>query len=90
MVRLLLPMWGERDGSLVRWSEYVSLDDELASLDWWDVVERKADERPEIRDLVSCRGELDVATVEALAEAVGDTELMSLRWMGYAGNPIQQ
>ena len=87
MVRILLPMWEERDGSPVRWSEYVALDDELASLDWWDVVERNADDRPEIRDLVSCRGALDTATVEALAEALGDTELMSLWWMGYAGNP---
>lgn len=88
MVRILLPMWGDHDGSTVRWSEYVALDEELASLDWWDVVERNAEERPEIRDLVSCRGEMDAATVEGLSEAVGDAELMSLRWMGYAGNPF--
>lgn len=94
MVRILLPMRGGHGGSAVRWSEYVALDEELASLDWWDVVERNAEDRPEIRDLVSCRGELDAVTVQGLSEAVGDAVLTSLRWLGYAearftGEPVR-
>ena len=87
MVRILLPARDDRDAP-VRWSEYVVPHDELASLDWWTVVDRNAEERPEIRELIPCRGELDAATLEALADAIGDAELMSLRWLGYAGNPF--
>lgn len=83
MVRVLLPMRDDAD-RVVRWSEYVSLEDELASLDWRAVVERNVTHRPRIRDLESCRGVIDAQTSAALGDAVGDLELTALRWTGYA------
>lgn len=72
----------------MRWSEYVSLDDESAALTWWEVVDRRAGERPDIRDLRPCRGELDAVTAAALADAVGDLELTCFRWTGYGGSAV--
>lgn len=85
MVRVLLPMWRGDGAEPVRWSEFVTLDEELASLDWREAVERHTGEHPDIRDLESCRGVLDPATAAALADAVGEAEMSSLRWAGYAG-----
>ncbi|MBP2437122.1 hypothetical protein [Microbacterium amylolyticum] len=72
----------------MRWSEYVSLDEELATLDWWwDVVDRAAPDHPEIRDITPCMGELDAVTAEALRDVMDDVELSALRWKGYSENP---
>jgi len=86
MVRLLLPLLDGAD-RVVRWSEYVTLDEELASLDWRQVVDRVDKNRPEIRDLVPTRGILDTITAAALQGLLMGTQVTSLRWMGYSGSP---
>jgi hypothetical protein len=71
----------------------VSLDQAPASLSWWELVDQVGDDYPEVRNLVSCGGDLDAVTADALHDSIGDTELNSLRWLGYAGrratkNPV--
>ncbi|MHA7270304.1 hypothetical protein [Arthrobacter sp. HLT1-20] len=90
MLRLYLPF---RDPALddgkdiVRWSKYVAVEDHSASLDWFEATDRIAEEQPSVRRLVSCMGELDVETANALRDAIGVVELQCLRWMGYADAP---
>lgn len=90
MLRLYLPF---RDPALddgkdiVRWSRYIAVDDNSASLDWFEVSARIAEEQPSVRGIVACMGELDEETAAALREAIGDVELQCLRWMGYAEGP---
>ena len=86
MLRMLLPLI-DPAGRRVRWSEFVSLGDELASLDWWEVVDRVGEDRPEIHDITSCRGVLDAATAAALGDVIGDDDLSCLQWTGYADAP---
>ena len=83
MLRIFLPLVNER-GNFVRWSRFVPFDEATASLDWFELADRVAIEEPGVRDLVSCRGELDDATVGALRDAVGNVVLHSLHWVGYA------
>ncbi len=87
MLRVLLPLI-DRDDRLVRWSDYVSLSAELASLSWWTVIDRTAQDRPEVGDLVSCRGALDAATLAGLDDVIGASALTALRWVGYAEHPV--
>ncbi|MEO7017784.1 MAG: hypothetical protein ABI067_14800 [Leifsonia sp.] len=86
MLRIFLPL-NDRLGKPVRWSKYIALNDAPASLDWFELVDRVASDRPEVHELVPCRGELDAVTAEALREAVGDVSLHCLRWVGYWGKP---
>lgn len=84
MLRVYLPFLDEGP-EIVRWSQHVPVEDYPASLDWFDVAEQVAPTNPAVRDLVSCMGELDETTADALCEAIGDVELRCLRWVGYAG-----
>ena len=90
MLRLYLPF---RDPTLdvgkdiVRWSRYVAVEDHSASLDWFEATAGIAEEQPSIRGLVSCMGELDEETTNALSDAIGAVDLQCLRWMGYAEAP---
>lgn len=84
MLRVFLPLH-DRLGKPVRWSKYIVLND--ATLDWFELVDRVAADRPEVHELVPGRGVLDAVTAEALREAVGDMSLHCLRWVGYWGNP---
>jgi hypothetical protein len=89
MLRLYLPFHDPQldDGhDIVRWSQYADVAEEPASLNWFEAAARVADERPAVRDLVSCMGELDADTAAALREVVGDTAMRCLRWVGYAEN----
>jgi len=86
LVRIFLPLLDSARRP-VRWSQFVDLENASASLSWWELVDEVADDFPEVRDLVSCGGELDEATAEALQDAVGDSLLQSLRWDGYWENP---
>jgi hypothetical protein len=85
LLRIFLPLLQE-ERRPVRWSTFMSLDHEPASLSWRELVDRVADHHPEIHRLVSCAGVLDAATAEALHDAIGNTELNSLRWDGYGDN----
>ncbi|WP_203580703.1 hypothetical protein [Microbacterium hibisci] len=88
MLRLYLPF---RDPSLptgddvVRWSRFVDVEEQPASLSWFEVADRVAEEKPEVRDLVASMGVLDDDTAQALRDAIGDRALRCLRWVGYAG-----
>lgn len=86
MLRVFLPVYREID-ELARWSEFVSLDDETASLEWSDVVEQVREDRPWIQDYSPAMGELDAGTRVALVDAIGSINLSSLRWMGYPEGP---
>lgn len=86
MLRVFLPVCREID-ELARWSDFVSLNDESASLEWSDVVERVREYRPRIQEFAPATGELDVDTQVALVEAIGSINLSSLRWMGYPEAP---
>lgn len=90
MLRLYLPfrdptVTGGND--IVRWSRYVAVEDHSASLDWFEATADIAEQQPSIRSLVSCMGELDEETANALRESIGAIELQCLRWMGYAEVP---
>lgn len=78
MLRLFLPFRDpSRDESenIVRWSRYVSLEDHSASLDWFEATAEIAEDEPSIRGLVSCMGELDEETANALRDAIGTVKL---------------
>lgn len=85
MLRIFLPLV-DKHGHYVRWSRFGPFDEAIASLDWFELADRVAIEEPDVRDLVSCRDELDEATVGALRDAVGDIVLNSLHWVGYWGS----
>ena len=67
MLRLYLPF---RDPTLpdgtdaVRWSRYVDVEEESASLSWFVVADRVVEHDPSVRDVVPCMGELDDDTAE--------------------------
>lgn len=82
MLRVFLPVCRELD-DLVRWSDFMPLDHETASLEWRQVVEQARGDHPWITDFAPATGELDVHTRAALVDAVGSFDLSSLRWMGY-------
>lgn len=82
MLRVFLPVCREID-ELARWSEFVSLDDETASLAWWDVVEQAREDRPCVQEYAPATGEVDAETQGALVDAIGSINLSSLRWVGY-------
>lgn len=88
MLRIYFPFRdpGFREGhDIVRWSQYVSVEDQPASLDWFEAAEQVATTNSSVGDLVSCMGELDETTADALRDAIDDVELRCLRWLGYAG-----
>lgn len=58
MLRIFLPL-NDRLGKPVRWSKYIALNHAPASLDWFELVDRVAADRPEVHELVPCRGVLD-------------------------------
>lgn len=87
MLRVYLPFHdpARAEGDdLVRWSQYASVEEQSASLDWSEVAERIAPTNPSVRDLTSCMGELDEVTAAALRDAIGNVQLRCLRWTGYA------
>lgn len=84
MVRVLLPVCDE-EGGLSRWSDFVSLDGEPASISWSQIVDKKRRSLPGIVDYSASTGELDFRTRAALLDAIGDTPLNTLRWGGYQG-----
>ncbi|QAV71174.1 hypothetical protein ESZ53_12430 [Salinibacterium sp. UTAS2018] len=86
LVRVFLPVL-DRELLPVRWSKFVDFDLTPASLSWWELLEQAGQEFPEVHTLASCGGELDEATADALRDAIGDTQLHSLRWDGYWENP---
>lgn len=86
MLRVFLPVAREID-ELARWSEFVSLDDKTASLEWSDVVEQVREDRPWIQEYAPAMGELDAGTRAALIDAIDSINLSSLRWMGYPEAP---
>lgn len=86
MLRLFLPFVAPDDGT-VRWSRYVDIAQQPASLSWWEVADRVADAHPGVRDLISCMGVLDAPTAAALRDAVGSLPMRRLRWKGYRVTP---
>jgi hypothetical protein len=82
MVRVLLPLLDGR-GRPVRWSTFMSPTEVLASVTWWEVAERAAEDQPGVLDLRPAGGELDDTTAGALAEFVGAGTFNALRWTGY-------
>jgi hypothetical protein len=86
MLRVYLPFI-DRDGNFVRWSRYVDVEEHPASLNWFEATQQRAATEPGVRDLVSCRGELDSSTAEALRDAIGPLALRCLRWVGYGEVP---
>ena len=86
MLRVYLPFI-DRDGNSVRWSRYVDVDEYPASLNWFDATEQLAATQPQVRELVSCMGQPDNSTAEALRDAIGDLKLRCLRWVGYGEVP---
>ena len=87
MLRVYLPFI-DRAGNFVRWSRYVDVDDQPASLNWFEVTQHLAATQPQVREMVSCMGVLDSSTAEALRDAIGDLTLRCLRWVGYCEVPI--
>lgn len=91
MLRLYLPFLDpthEEGRDTVRWSRYVDVEEEPASLDWFEAVGAIVGEQPAVRELVSCMGELDESTADALRDAIGDIALRGLRWVGYGETPF--
>jgi hypothetical protein len=86
MLRLYLP-FVDRDGSFVRWSRYLDVEHHPASLNWFEATQHLEEDRPGIRNLVSCMGRPDGATAKALRDALGDLALRCLRWTGYGEVP---
>ncbi len=86
MLRLYLPFVDEA-GDLVRWSRYVDVEEQPASLNWFEATRELAQEDPGIRDLTACMGELDEVTAGVLREAIGEFSLRCLRWVGYGEVP---
>lgn len=86
MLRVYLP-FKDRDGNFVRWSRYVDVEGHPASLNWFEATRDLSEEEPAVRDLVSCMGQPDETTAEALRDAIGDTPLRCLRWVGYGEVP---
>jgi len=90
LLRLYLPFYDPKlaaGSDTVRWSRYVDVEQESASLSWFEVADRVAEHDPAVRDLVPCRGELDDDTAAALRDAVGDRAMRCLRWIGYGESP---
>ncbi|WP_343317386.1 hypothetical protein AAFM46_08375 [Arthrobacter sp. TMP15] len=90
MLRLYLPFRDpalEYGKDIVRWSQHVAVEDHSASLDWFEATTGIVEEHPSVRDLVSCMGELDEQTANALRDVIGVVWLQCLRWMGYAEAP---
>lgn len=88
MLRVYLP-FKDRDGHFVRWSKYVDVEEHTASLNWFEATGPLAEEQPAIRKLVSCMGQPDASTAEALRDAIGDLPLRCLRWVGYGEVPTE-
>jgi hypothetical protein len=86
MLRVYLP-FVDRDGNFVRWSQYVDVEEHSASLNWFEATQHLLDEQPGIRDLVSCMGQPDESTAQALRDAIGDVQLRCLKWVGYGEVP---
>ena len=86
MLRVYLPFI-DRDGNSVRWSRYIDVEEHSASVNWFEATQHRAATEPEVRDLVSCMGELDSPTAEALRDAIGALALRCLRWVGYGEVP---
>lgn len=87
MLRFYLPFHDParpEGNDIVRWSQYVSVENQPASLDWSEVAGQIALTNPSVRDLDSCMGELDEATAAAFRDAIGNVQLRCLRWTGYA------
>jgi hypothetical protein len=87
MLRVYLPFHDRtrpEGDDIVRWSQYVLVEDRPASLDWSEAAGQIALTKPSVRELTSCMGVLDEATAAALREAIGDVQLRCLRWTGYA------
>lgn len=90
MLRLYLPFLDpalEQGQDVVRWSQYVDVEEEPASLNWFEATRAIADEQAAVRGLVSCMGELDDSTADALRDGIGDIALRCLRWVGYGETP---
>lgn len=86
MLRVYLPFI-DVDGSFVRWSQYVDVEEHSASLSWFEATRGLVEEHPGIDDLVSCMGQPDKSTAQALRDAIGDLQLRCLRWVGYGEVP---
>ena len=89
MLRVYLPFIA-RGGNFVRWSQFVDVEEHSASLNWFEATRHLWDEEPAIRDLVSCMGQPDESTAQALRDAIGDAPLRCLRWVGYGEVPTEQ
>lgn len=87
MLRVYLPLQSDDDSGIVRWSRYVDVEEQAASMDWFEATARIAEEQPAVRELASCMGELDGPTADALREAIKDIPLRCLRWAGYGETP---
>ena len=87
MLRVYLPFRDpalEEGRDVVRWSQYVPVEELPASVDWFGATESIFQADPSVRDLVCCMGELDEDTASALRDAIGGMHLRCLRWTGYA------
>ncbi len=91
MLRLYLPFHdgaADVDTELGRWSRYVDVEEQPASVDWFEATAHIADEDSGVRELTSCMGELDASTAAALRDAIGDIAMRCLRWVGYGETPL--
>jgi hypothetical protein len=86
MLRVYLPFI-DSGGSFVRWSQYVDVEEHSASLSWFEATRHLVEEHPGIDELVSCMGQPDESTAQALRDAIGDLQLRCLRWVGYGEVP---
>jgi hypothetical protein len=58
MLRLYLP-FRDAEGAVVRWSRHLDLEYIDASAGWFEATDGIAERQPQVRELVSCQGELD-------------------------------
>ncbi|NYF18297.1 hypothetical protein HDC37_003153 [Microbacterium sp. AK009] len=86
MLRVYLPFI-DVDGSFVRWSQYVDVEENSASLSWFEATRHLVAEHPGIDDLVSCMGQPDESTAQALRDVIGDLQMRRLRRVGYGEVP---
>lgn len=86
MLRLYLP-FRDAEGAVVRWSRHLDLEYIDASAGWFEATDGIAERQPQVRELVSCQGELDEETAAALRDAIGGLDLTCLRWVGYGETP---
>ena len=86
MLRVYLPFI-DRAGNFVRWSRYVDVEEQPASLNWFEATQHLAATQRNVGELVSCMGVLDSSTAEALRDAIGGMTLRCLRWVGYREVP---